>query len=90
MFGFLAKLLLPIFSGITSNAIRIVVIAAIVGLGGFAWLVKHDATIQIKAMQSCPPQTVISGSNNVIDQRTKKMRCFPLAISRWGIGICHD
>ncbi len=36
------------------------------------------------------PQTLITGNNNVIDQRIRKMACFPLHIGNIGFGICHE
>lgn len=62
--------------------------SAVLGLGGFAWITKHDSKIYKKAVDSCPPQNVYNAPS-VIDQR-KNMRCFPFPLGHWGVGICHD
>lgn len=90
MLNLLAKLFVPIFGGLASNFLRIGIITIILGLGGFAWVTQHDSKLYKKAIDSCPPQTVITGNNNIIDQRLKKMRCFPIAVGKWGFGVCHD
>lgn len=88
MWGLITKLALPIFSGTTSIALRIFVVSALVGLGGFAWLTHHDGQIYKKAIDSCPPQIQNNGPTTIV--QAGRIRCFPLAIGKWGIGICHD
>lgn len=88
--GIIAKLLTPLIGGMASNVIRAVVIAAFLGIGGFAWLTVHDSHIYAKAIKECPPQSLYTGNPVVNNFPPKKMRCLPFAIGRWGLGICHD
>lgn len=82
--------LINFVSHIGFKTTSVILAITLVGLGAFSWIKIHDAKVKAKALIECPPQTVITGNNNVIDQRIRKMGCFPLRIGHFGIGLCHD
>jgi len=89
MWGIILKLFTPVLGGVLGNVARIFLVVSLAGLGGFTWLTVHDSKIRLETIKQCPPQNIYTG-NPVVNQQQKKMRCFPLAISRWGFGFCHE
>lgn len=84
-------LMLKIITHINFKIASIVLVVALIWLGAFSWIKLHDAKITAKAMAACPPQTVITGNGNRVDQRVFKMKCFPVPkIGRIGLGFCWE